>query len=262
MSPGPYVSEGLPAVPTAMLLGLLVGSFLNVCIHRLPRGGSVVAPRSACPRCGGMLAWHDNVPLLSYLWLGGVCRRCGQPISPRYPAIEAATAALFAGVVLRLGAEPPVLPLLVFAAACLALMIIDAEHQILPNAITLPGVAAGLLASGVNPLVTLRSALLGAALGWALPWALAAGYRAIRRREGIGMGDLKMLAMVGAFLGWQGVLWALAAGSIAGTLVGIPWLLARRGSLRDPLPFGTFLGAAALIDLLGGRDLALRLLGI
>ena len=257
----PPLVEPAAVLPVALTFGLVIGSFLNVCIHRLPRGGSVVAPRSACPGCRQVLAWHDNVPLLSYVWLGARCRRCARPISWRYPLVEAGTGALFAGVVLRFGGEVRSLPLFLFAAACLALMMIDAEHHILPNAITLPGIAVGLAASFVNPRVTPVTAAVGAALGWALPWALAAAYRRLRRREGIGMGDLKMLAMIGAFLGWRGVLFALGAGSILGTVVGIPYLLIRSRSLQEPLPFGTFLGAAALFDLLGGSELILRELG-
>ena len=255
------VLEPATLLPLALLFGLVIGSFLNVCIHRLPRGGSVVAPRSACPGCRQVLEWHDNVPLLSYVWLRARCRRCARPISWRSRLVEASTGALFAGVVMRFGGDPRSLPLFLFAAACLALMVIDAEHHILPNAITIPGIAAGLAASFVSPRVTPASAAVGAALGWGLPWALAAAYRRLRRREGIGMGDLKMLAMIGAFLGWRGVLFALGAGSILGTVVGIPYLLIRSRSLAEPLPFGTFLGAAALFDLLGGSDLVLRELG-
>jgi len=258
----PPLLEPVAVLPLALTFGLVIGSFLNVCIHRLPRGGSVVAPRSACPGCRQVLAWHDNVPLLSYVWLLARCRRCARPISWRYPLVEALTGALFAGIVIRFGGGARTLPLFLFGAACLALMMIDAEHRILPNAITLPGIAVGLAASFVSPRVTPAGAALGVALGWALPWALAAAYRRLRRREGIGMGDLKMLAMIGAFLGWRGVLFALGAGSILGTAVGIPYLLIRSRSLAEPLPFGTFLGAAALFDLLGGSDLILRELGL
>jgi leader peptidase (prepilin peptidase)/N-methyltransferase len=258
----PFRLEAAVLVPLALTFGLVIGSFLNVCIHRLPRGVSVVAPRSTCPGCRQVLAWHDNVPLLSYVWLLARCRRCARPISWRYPLVEALTGALFAALALRFGGEARSLPLFLFAAACLALMIIDAEHRILPNAITLPGVAVGLATSFVNPRVTPVSAVVGAALGWALPWVLATLYRRIRRRDGIGIGDLKMLAMIGAFLGWRGVLFALGAGSILGTVIGIPYLLIRSRSLTDPLPFGTFLGAAALLDLLGASDLVLRELGL
>jgi leader peptidase (prepilin peptidase)/N-methyltransferase len=249
-------------VAAAVLLGLISGSFLNVCIHRLPRGGSVVRPRSACPRCRGTLAWHDNVPLLSYLWLLGRCRRCGAPIEPLYPAIEAANGALWGALVARFGAVPSTLLPLAFASAVLALLVIDARHRILPNAITLPGIAVGLGTSFASPLVTLPEAIAGAAAGWGIPWLLSAAYRRLRGREGMGMGDLKMLAMVGAFLGWKGVLFTLGAGSILGTVVGVPWALARGEGLQAALPFGAFLGAAALADLFGAREAVLAALGM
>ena len=240
-------------VGAAILFGLLLGSFLNVCIHRLPLGLSVVQPPSACPRCRGRLAWHDNIPLLSYLWLGGRCRHCSNPISPRYPLVEAANGALYGGLVLVQGPHLSTLLLAAFSSATLALILIDLEHQLLPNAITLPGTAVGLAASFVSPVVAPGAALAGAAAGYGLPWALGQAYRALRGREGIGMGDFKMLAMVGSFLGWRGVLFSIGMRSILGTLVGVPWALAQRKDLKVPLPFGTFLGVAALWDLFGGR---------
>jgi len=246
----------------AVLLGLVVGSFLNVCIHRLPRDRSIVAPRSACPRCRGVLPWYDNVPLLSYLWLAARCRRCGNPISPLYPAVEAANAFLYGALFVAHGVRPETFLLAAFASAILALIVIDAQHQILPNAITLPGIAVGLAGSFVNPAVLPRDALVGAALGWAIPWTIGEIYRWVRGRAGMGMGDLKMLAMVGAFLGWQGVLFTLGLGSLLGALVGVPYALARGKGMQAALPFGTFLGLAALVDLLGGRSHVLDWLGL
>ncbi|MGD8376520.1 MAG: prepilin peptidase [Acidobacteriota bacterium] len=249
-------------LPAAIGLGLLVGSFLNVCIHRLPLGMSVVHPRSSCPRCRRSVAWYDNVPLLSYLWLGGRCRHCSTPISPVYPGIEAANGALYGGLVLVYGPEPSAALLAAFGSAVLALIVIDLRHRILPDAITLPMVTAGLAFSFVSPLVTTPEAIVGAAAGYGIPWGIGAVYRRLRGREGMGRGDLKMLAMVGAFTGWQGVLFTLGAGSILGACVGIPWALARREGLGAALPFGTFLGMAALADLLGLRQVVLPLLGI
>ena len=249
-------------IPLAVLLGLLVGSFLNVCIHRLPRGESVVRPRSACPRCRGVLAWHDNVPLLSYLWLGGRCRRCSAPISPLYPAVEAANGALYGALVATFGPRPSTALLAAFASAILVLVVIDARHHILPTGITLPGVVVGLAASFANPLVTPPEAIAGAAAGWGILWVIGESYRRLRGREGMGRGDLKMLAMVGAFLGWKGALFTVGFGSVLGALVGVPWALARGEGMRAALPFGTFLGAAALAGLFGARELLLALLGL
>ncbi len=249
-------------VGVAVLFGLAVGSFLNVCIYRVPLGKSIVHPGSACPRCRGMLAWHDNIPLLSYLWLRARCRHCATSISPRYPLVEAANGALWGGIVLHFGAVPVAVLYAGFASAILALVLIDLEHHLLPNAITLPGVAVGLGASAFNPLVTPVSAIAGAAMGYGLPWAIGQTYRLLRGREGIGMGDFKMLAMVGSFLGWQGVLFSLGMGSILGTLIGVPWALATARGLKVALPFGTFLGVAALGDLLGGRVFVVEVLGL
>ena len=249
-------------VAVAILFGLLVGSFLNVCIHRLPRGESVVHPRSSCPRCRGMLHWHDNVPLLSYLWLGGRCRRCALPISPVYPAVEAANGALYGLLVLRHGLDPAVLLLAAFASSMLVLILIDARHHILPNAVTLPGLALGFAGSFAAAGITPLESALGAALGWTVPWTIGAGYRLVRGREGMGMGDLKMLAMVGAFLGWKGVLFTIGAGSLVGAVTGVPWALARGQGMQAALPFGTFLGVAALGDVFGARQLVLGWLGI
>ena len=246
----------------AILLGLLVGSFLNVCIHRLPRGLSVVRPRSACPRCRGSIPWYDNVPLLSYLWLAARCRRCRVPIPPTYPAVEAANGALYGALMLAFGPHPSTLLLAAFASTVLALMIIDAEHHLLPNALTLPVLALGLAGSVVSPVVDPLAAVIGAALGWGSLWLLSETYRLLRGREGIGVGDFKMLAMGGAFLGWKGALFMVGMGSILGSLVGIPWVLARGQGLRAPLPFGTFLGAAALLDLFGARRIVGSYLGM
>lgn len=249
-------------VGAAILFGLLVGSFLNVCIHRLPLGLSVVQPPSACPRCRGQVAWHDNIPLLSYLWLGARCRHCSCPISARYPLVEAVNAALYGGLVLVHGPRVSTLLLAAFASAILALILIDLEHHLLPNAITLPGTAVGLASSFFSPLVVPGVAAVGAVAGYGIPWALGQVYRLVRGREGIGMGDFKMLAMVGSFLGWRGVLFSIGVGSILGTLVGVPWALVQRKGLKVALPFGTFLGVAALWDLFGGRRLLGTYLGM
>jgi leader peptidase (prepilin peptidase)/N-methyltransferase len=249
-------------VGLAILFGLTVGSFLNVCIYRVPLGKSVVHPGSACPRCRGAVAWHDNIPLLSYLWLRGRCRHCATSISPRYPLVEAVNGALWGGIVLRFGLVPAALLFAGFASAILVLVLIDLEHQLLPNVITLPGVAIGLGGSFLNPLVTPAEAFAGAALGYGLPWAIGRTYKLLRGRDGIGMGDFKMLAMVGSFFGWQGVLFTLGMGSILGTLIGVPWALATARGLKIPLPFGTFLGVAAVSDLFGARSFVVHYLGL
>ena len=176
--------------------------------------------------------------------------------------MEAANGALWGGLVARFGAVPVTLLYAAFASALLVLVLIDLEHHLLPNVITLPGVAVGLGGSAFSPLVTPGAALAGAALGYGLPWAIGRSYRLLRGREGIGMGDFKLLAMLGSFLGWQGVLFSLGMGSILGTLIGVPWALATGRGLKIPLPFGTFLGVAALGDLFGARTFVVELLGL
>lgn len=240
----------------AAILGLMVGSFLNVVIHRLPRGESLSHPPSRCPRCGAAIRWYDNVPLLSYLLLGGRCRDCRGPISPRYPLVEAATGLLFLAASLKLPHLLWALHAVVLGSLCLALALIDLEHMILPDALTLPGVAIGLLlalAGGPTPLL---DAAIGTVLGAALPLAIIWAYRWLRGVEGMGFGDVKLLAMLGAFLGWQGMLLTLSLAAVAGALVGVGLMVTGRGSRQTELPFGTFLCAAAVVVLFWGEKLA------
>ena len=227
------------------LLGLIIGSFLNVCIYRLPRGLSPVKPRSGCTKCGHMLAWYENVPILSYLVLRGRCRKCGEPISPMYPIIEAITGAMFLAGYLLYGPGPLLAVRLLFGCAMIVLFVIDLQHRILPNVITLPGIVVGFLCSVlVGP--GWQASLIGIAVGGGTLWAIAEIYYRIRHEEGMGMGDVKMLGMVGAFLGWKLVLLTLVFASFSGTLVGVAVLLLKRGSMKYALPFGTFLAVGAL----------------
>jgi leader peptidase (prepilin peptidase) / N-methyltransferase len=235
----------------AAALGLAVGSFLNVCIYRLPRGESLAYPPSRCPRCGKRLAWYDNVPVVSWLILRGRCRRCGERISFQYPIVEIVTAAT---VVLVVYVTPPGALLasrLVLSAILIVLFVIDLELQILPNLITLPGIAVGFLFSLVAPPGPLAS-LAGIALGAGILYGIAAAYYAIRREEGMGMGDVKMLAMVGAFLGWRSVLLTLILASFSGALIGMALLSTKREGLRFALPFGTFLALGAFAAMIAG----------
>jgi leader peptidase (prepilin peptidase)/N-methyltransferase len=230
----------------AGLLGLVVGSFLNVVIHRLPRGESLVFPASHCPHCGVPIPWYDNVPLLSFLFLLGRCRFCAQPISLRYPLVEALTGSLFFAAAKSFAFGLPLLHALALISLCLALAFIDLEHFLLPDALTLPGTALALalaLLGGPTPLV---AALVGTALGVALPVAIIFLYRLWRGVEGMGWGDVKLLGMLGAFLGWQGMLWTLGLAAVVGAFVGGALILAGKGSRQTELPFGTFLCAAAL----------------
>jgi leader peptidase (prepilin peptidase)/N-methyltransferase len=236
-----------------VFLGLAIGSFLNVVIHRLPRGGSLVSPGSRCPSCGYALGPLDNIPVFSYLMLRGRCRNCRAGISPRYPLVEIATAVLFLAHYAIFGWTPLLAVRLVFAASMVALFAIDLEHHLLPDAITLPGVVAGLLASLWLP-PGIRAALIGALLGGSVLWLIGEAYYRYSGEEGMGGGDVKMLAMIGAFLGWELVIVTLVFSSIAGSLIGLLLIVTRRGGMKYALPYGTFLSIAAIVaSLLGVR---------
>lgn len=241
----------------AAVMGLIVGSYLNVVIHRLPLGISTVTPRSRCPSCGAPIRALDNVPVLSWLLLGGRCRSCGARISWRYPLIEAATASLFVACLLRFGLTARTLVAALFCCLMLVLAMIDADHMILPDRITWPGIAVGLALSGwVGGGPGLLRSALGALLGAAILFAVWAGWYLLRGEEGMGLGDVKMLALIGAFLGVPGMLVTLFFAALAGSVVGIA--LMRWGSLdmRSKLPFGVFLALGALVALFVGEPLA------
>ncbi|RPJ70982.1 MAG: prepilin peptidase [Acidobacteria bacterium] len=238
----------------AGLFGLLIGSFLNVCIYRLPRDLSIVWPASRCTTCGRELSWYENIPVISYLALRARCRSCGERISPMYPLIEIVTALIFAGALAWYGLTPLFAVRLVFACAMVVLSVIDLQHQILPNEITLPGIAVGLVASVfLEP--GFRDALIGAVAGAAILWLIAWTYERLRHQEGLGFGDVKMLAMIGAFLGWPSMLLTLVIASFLGSVVGLSLIASNRGDLGSKLPFGTFLAAAAIVSALAGPDI-------
>jgi leader peptidase (prepilin peptidase)/N-methyltransferase len=236
------------------VIGLCIGSFLNVCVHRLPRGESVVSPGSRCPACGTPIHWYDNVPVLSYVWLGGRCRACRAPVSLRYPGIEIVTGAIFAAHAWSLEPGGLLAVRLVFAAMLIALFVIDLEYQLLPNVITYPGIVLGLAAAVMLP-PGLRDSALGAALGAGILLAIRWGWRRATGVDGMGLGDVKMLAMIGAVLGWEAVWLVLLLASVAGALAGVAIAAAGRGSMKSKLPFGTFLAVAALAASLWGQRL-------
>jgi leader peptidase (prepilin peptidase)/N-methyltransferase len=237
----------------AALFGLVIGSFLNVCIYRLPRDQSVVWPASRCTNCGRQLSWYENVPVISYLALEGRCRTCGEGISPMYPVVEVSTALVFVAMLAWYGLTPLFLVRVLFACAMVVLFVIDLQHQILPNEITLPGIAVGLAASIFLP-PGLRDAAIGAVAGAGVLWLVALTYEKVRHHEGLGFGDVKMLCMIGAFLGWQLMVLTLVLSSFMGSLVGVALIAARRGDLGSKLPFGSFMAVAAIGAALFGPD--------
>jgi leader peptidase (prepilin peptidase)/N-methyltransferase len=237
------VSPEVPGIAAAALFGAVVGSFLNVCIVRLPRDQSIVRPRSRCPRCERPIAWYDNVPVLSWLVLGGKCRHCSQSISIQYPLIEALVAALWALAAWRYGPTPNGLTAALFGTVLLGIAVTDARHYLIPDEYTLGGLVAGLGLAWRHGLSGFWGALLGAVTGFALLYAIAwAGEKAFKQ-EAMGGGDIKMMAMVGAFLGWKGVLLTLFGGALLGTLVFVPLTLRK----KRLVPFGVFLAAAAAL---------------
>ena len=248
----------------AGLAGLLIGSFLNVCIYRLPRDLSVVKPRSFCPQCERGIPWYDNVPLLSYLWLRGRCRKCSARIPARYPLVELLTGAAFFSSVWALGATGLALKFCLFGAIVITLVFSDLEERILPDEFTLGGTLVGLVMAAFVPLnlgimrllllsvrndriISVAESAFAAAFCAGTLWLVGTLYQKIRHREGLGLGDVKMVAMIGAFLGLQGALLTLIVGSLLGAAVGLGyiWFTGKDASTYE-LPFGTFLGTAAL----------------
>lgn len=248
-------------VAAAGAFGAVIGSFLNVCVHRLPRQESIVWPGSRCPNCGHELAWYENVPILSYLALRARCRECQAPISVRYPIIEAVTAAMVMAAFWYYGAGVLFAQRILLGCILIALFAIDLEHHLLPNAITLPGIAVGFAFSFFTQPGWFAS-LVGAALGYGILYAIAEAYYRLRHEEGLGGGDLKMLAMIGAFLGWKLTILTLIMASFAGSIVGAVLIATRRGGMKYALPFGTFLAVGAAVSAAVGSGLVDWYLGM
>ena len=272
------VALPLPAlVATAGVLGAIIGSFLNVVIHRIPREQSVVFPNSACPSCRTALRAYDNVPVISYILLRGRCRFCREPISIRYPIVEALTALLFVGVALRDGTSYALPFDLAFVAALIALIFIDAEHMILPNAITYPGMIFAVLTRIALPYlagppvfddlpgllmtlpelpvwsVSLIGAALGALVGGGSLWLMGFIWQKFRGVEAMGLGDVKMMFMVGAYLGWRLAVLTIFFGVFTGSIAGIAVMAKRGKNMQMMLPFGIFLGIGAIVSLFVGH---------
>jgi leader peptidase (prepilin peptidase)/N-methyltransferase len=243
-----------------LAVGLILGSFLNVCIHRLPLGQSVVRPRSRCPCCSATVRWYDNVPILSWVLLRGRCRHCAAPISARYALVELLSAITLVALWRAFGATPEFAVAAGFGLALVVLFFTDFDHQLLPDAVTLTGFVVGLAVAWFNPFLPgagwarVWASLAGAALGSGLLWGVGALYGRFRGVEAMGFGDVKMMAMVGAFTGPAGVLFTIFAASLGGAAVGLLLIPLRGRSLQDKLPFGCFLAPAALAALLVGRD--------
>ena len=262
-------------------LGAIIGSFLNVVIHRLPLEESIVFPNSRCPSCSAVIAFYDNVPVLSYVALRGRCRNCKSGISPRYPAVEILTALIYVAVVWRVGITPALLFDLTFVSAIIALIFIDAEHMILPNAITYPGIVFAFVARLALPYLmgnpyfddlpglmrgafedwplwaaSLAGGLIGALLGGGSLWLMGWVWEKLRGIEAMGLGDVKMMFMVGAYVGWRLTILTIFVGVLSGSLIGVA-VMARqqKRNMQMLLPFGIFLGIGAIAAVLFGRNI-------
>ena len=245
------------------LFGTLIGSFLNVCIYRLPRHESIAWPGSHCPVCSHPIAWYDNIPLVSYLILAGRCRHCSVRIPVRYPVVEALNAIGYVGLLWFFGAGWPAVVYGLLYSALLVVAGTDLSHKIIPNVITFPGIAVGLIsASTILPLGFVNS-LIGLLVGGGILWFLAWASPYLFGKEGMGGGDIKLLAMIGAFLGWKPALITIMVGSLLGSIVGITLIALRVIKREDYIPFGPFLVCGALVALFFGQsilDWYLRLL--
>jgi len=246
----------------AFVFGACIGSFLNVCIYRLPAGLSIVYPPSACPHCGNHIRFYDNLPLISYLLLGGKCRACGAAIAWRYPAVEFITGAAALAVFFKYNLTLAALIYFTFIAALLAITFIDLDHQIIPDVISLPGIVFFFLVGRLIPGPSWIEALLGILVGGGSLLTIIIVYSWITGNEGMGGGDVKLLAMIGALLGWQGVLFTIFFSSVLGTLVGLPvaWRSGRK--LKTKLPFGPFLSMGAVAYIFFGPPLIALYLGL
>ena len=237
------------------LVGLCIGSFLNVCIYRLPASQSIVHPRSKCPKCGKLIAFYDNIPIFSFLWLKGRCRHCGVKIGLRYPAVELLAGILALATFLKFGLRVEALIYFVFIACLLVVTFIDLDHRIIPDVITLPGIHVFFAASFALPAMTYKAALLGIIAGGGSLFLVAWVYSLITKKEGMGGGDIKLLAMMGALLGWQGVVFTIFVSSLVGTLSGLAVMLHSRKGLKLAVPFGPFLAIGGVTFIFFGTRL-------
>lgn len=239
----------------AFIFGAVVGSFLNVCIYRLPNNESLVFPASHCPKCGYKIPPYDNIPLLSYLLLGGRCRFCKIRISPQYPVVELINGLLTLFLFMKLGFSLTFLVLFIFCSALVAITFIDLEHRIIPDVISIPGIVIGFIASFFLPWLGWQNSLIGILAGGGSLLLVAYGYQLIAKKEGMGGGDIKLLAMMGAFLGWKAVPFIIFASSLVGSVIGITLMLVQKKDSKLAIPFGPFLAFGAILYIFFGRQL-------
>jgi leader peptidase (prepilin peptidase)/N-methyltransferase len=231
----------------SFMFGTMIGSFLNVVILRLPQPGtSIVFPASHCPNCKTPLHWYENIPILSFTFLRGKCAHCRAPISIQYPTVELLTGLLAAAVVASYGLSPAAAGYFIFSAALITIIWIDIHHQIIPDVISIPGIAVGFCFSFISPLLSWQDSLIGLLVGGGVFYAISYSYYMIRKQEGLGGGDIKLLAMLGAFLGWQSLFFIIFASSLTGSVVGLIAMRSQKKGGSTRIPFGPFLAISGL----------------
>ena len=246
----------------AILIGLALGSFLNVCIYRLPLKKSIISPSSSCPRCGARLRAYENIPIVSFVLLRGRCRHCKNPISWRYPVVEALIGLLSLALFTRYGFSYQYILFLLFVCLLVTVSFVDLDHQIIPDKLSFTGIALGLAAAVLTGHIAWHDSLIGIAAGYCALFLVEKGYKFITGKEGMGRGDAKMLAMIGAWLGWRALAFVVLVSSLAGALIGSVSLLLAGKALGVRIPFGPFLSMGALIYLFFGRQLTAWYLGL
>jgi leader peptidase (prepilin peptidase)/N-methyltransferase len=239
----------------SFVFGAVVGSFLNVCICRIPKDESVVSPPSHCPRCDYQIRWYENIPLFSYILLRGNCRGCGTHISLQYPLVELLNGLLTLALFIKFGPTLTFLALFLFCSALVVITFIDLEHQIIPDEISLSGIVIGFVFSFILPWQTWLNSLLGILLGGGSLLLVAYSYQWLTGKEGMGGGDIKLLAMMGAFLGWKSVLFIVFASSLIGSVVGVTMMLVQKKDSKLAIPFGPYLAFGAVLYIFFGRQL-------
>jgi len=238
------------------IFGMCIGSFLNVCIYRLPESKSIAdPPRSICPSCKSHIRFYDNIPVLSYIWLKGRCRDCDAPISFRYPLVEMMSGSFAVGLLLTFGLSLESLVYFVFISSLLIITFIDLDHKIIPDIISLPGIPIGLVASFALPTITFKASALGLLIGGGSLWFVAWAYNLIAHRDGMGGGDIKLLAMIGTIIGWKGVIFTIFASSVVGSCVGITMMLIKGKNMKFAIPFGPFLSIGAIAYVFFGSQI-------
>ncbi len=237
------------------LAGLCVGSFLNVCIVRLPNGVSVVFPASRCPKCGHSLSWWENIPVVSFLLLKGRCKECKAPISIRYPIVELITGVITLLLWKKFGPSTEFIVYFIFSCGLIVVTFIDLAHKIIPDVISLPGILLGVCSSFILPSLSWLDSLVGVLVGGGILYLVTWGYYLITKRVGMGGGDIKLLAMIGAFLGWQAIPFVIFISALTGSVIGILFILIKGKGRNYQIPFGPFLAFAAFVQLFWGNEI-------